>query len=164
MFWCLELGNELVCSKSNYPFYFLTLNYIHEYLHYALPQSLLQYHRTHKESFVQEVGFEARGGAGLKGRAFFQVPVPACRKCDIVGKSNTQKFSFRRTEGALRARSSGKTEGRGRSRDFFLKPELNNSYKRKQTKKRIDLQKEQTKTQLNTAFKMTQTLAFVFIN
>lgn len=160
MFWCLELGNEPVCSKSNYPFYFLTLNHVHEYLHYALPQSLLQDHRTHKESFVREVGFEARGGAGLKGRAFFQVSVPAWRKGEIgVGKSNTQKFSLGRTEGALRTRSSGETEWRGRSRDIYFKPELNNSYKRRETKMRIDLQKEQIKTQFNKTAKMTQTLS-----
>ena len=102
MFWCLELGNEPVCSKSNYPFYFLTLNHIQEYLHYALPQSLLQYHRTHKESFVQGVGFEAGGGAGLKGRAFFPVPAPAWRKCGTgLGKSNSQEFSLRKNRGRL---------------------------------------------------------------
>lgn len=76
-----------------------------------------------------------------------------------VGKSNTQKFSFGRTEGALRTRSSGETEWRGRSRDIYFKPELNNNYKRRETKRRIDLQKEQTKTPLNKTAKMTQTLS-----
>lgn len=69
--------------KSNYPSYFPTLNSIHEYIHYPLPQATPRYHKTHKESFVKEVGFIARGGADLKERALFQVSEPVWRKYKI---------------------------------------------------------------------------------
>lgn len=38
-FGVLSLDNEPVCSKSNYPFYFLTLSDVREYIHYPLPQT-----------------------------------------------------------------------------------------------------------------------------
>lgn len=78
-----SLDNELVCSKSNYPFYFLTLNYTCEYIHFPLPQATPQGHKTHKESFVKDMGLEARAGVGLNGRASFQVSEPVSKKCKI---------------------------------------------------------------------------------
>lgn len=62
---------------------------------FPLPQTTPQHHWTHKESFAREVGFEARGGAGLKASALFWVSEPVRRSIKSgVGKSNTEKFSL----------------------------------------------------------------------
>lgn len=58
-----------------------------------------------------------------------------------VGKSNIKKFSLERTERALRARVFRRTEWRGGVEASF-KPGLNDSHKRRETKTRINLQKE----------------------
>lgn len=69
---------------------------IHMWTHpFPLPQTTPQHHWTHKESFAREVGFEARGGAGLKASALFWVSEPVRRSIKSgVGKSNTEKFSL----------------------------------------------------------------------
>lgn len=62
---------------------------------FPLPQTTPQHHWTHEESFAREVGFEARGGAGLKASALFWDSEPVRRSIKSgVGKSNTEKFSL----------------------------------------------------------------------
>lgn len=94
---------------------------IHIWTHpFPLPQTTPQYHRTHKESFVREVGFEARGRAGLKAGALFRVSEPVRRSIKSgVGKSKMEKFSLGRTEGASAWGSSEGVECRGQSGDIF---------------------------------------------
>lgn len=146
----LSLDNEPVCSKSNYPFYFLTLNYICEYIHYSLPKPLPNSTKHIKRALWKRWDSKQGEGQTWKEGHYFR----SQNQCggsvkSGVGKSNTKKISLGRTEGALRARGSSEgTQWRGRSGNIF-KPGFNGNYKRGDTKARTNLQKEQTKAQLN---------------
>lgn len=121
--------------------------HIHMWTHpLPLPQTTPLYHRTHKESFVREVGFEARRGAVLKVSALFQVSELVGRSLKSgVGQSNVEKFSLGKTEGAWAGDSSEGLECRGRTETFF-QTRLNGSYQRRETRTRINLQKKKKET------------------
>lgn len=116
---------------------------IHIWTHpFPLPQTTPQYHRTHKESFVREVGFEARGRAGLKAGALFRVSEPVRRSIKSgVGKSKMEKFSLGRTVEPQCEDLQKVWSAEGRVETFF-QTRWNGSYWRRETKTRVNLKKK----------------------
>lgn len=109
MFGVLSLHNEPICSKSNYPFYFLTLNHIREYVHYPLPQATPRATEHIKRALWR--GWDPKRGEGPTEREGI-IPglgsqCGGSRKSGVE-RANTKGFRLERTEQALRARLFGK--------------------------------------------------------
>lgn len=150
--------NEPLGSKSNYPFYFLTQN---TYVIDSLPISPKPHPKT--TTYIKRALWK---GGGDSGQAKWQTwkRGHSSRSQLSVKKYKIRSGKFKQKEPWGKGSSDG-TEWGGRSGDIFFKPELKSSYKRRETKARINLPKEQTKTQLNKNIKMIQTLPpLVFIN
>lgn len=157
-FGVLRLANEPVCAKSNYPFSFsASATYVNTLItHFPRP---LPNTTNHIKSALWE-GWDSKQGEGQTWKGgHYSGSQDQCGGSvkSGVGKSNIKKFCLEGTEGALRARVLRRTEWRGKSGDIF-KPGLNDSRKGRETKIRINLQKEQTKTQLHQDIKMAETL------